>query len=328
MMGTINLDPVEESLDARNLNQLIERWLTAMDVDPTTLGFYRSKIAHFTAWWEVVGPTVEWRLTQSLLKDFELHLRGITTNRFRKPMAYHTRHGALRSLRSVFKWAATTGKTTKNYGEWVPWPVGSPPVRKSATPAQLARLMLAASESRQPLRDQAIMAFFIGTGCRKGEVAGLRVEDLTILADGSGTARVRGKRTKANETGQRAVAFDASTGKWLVRYMDEMRIESGPLWLNDWGNQFQATMIYRMVKETIKRAGLADQIQACHDLRRAFATILGRIHPDSPGWADMIRRQLGHKHYSMTAHYTLIEVDDIRDRIVSPLDHSESAVWP
>ena len=71
-----------------------------------------------------------------------------------------------------------------------------------------------------------------------------------------------------------------------------------------------------------KRTGLADQIQACHDLRRAFSKIVRKMHPDSPMWADVIRRQLGHQHYAMTAHDTLLDADDIRDWIVSPLDRS------
>lgn len=319
-MGRINLDPPEDFLEAEQLDALIERWLAAVDVDTTTHANYSSRIVHFRRWWAAIGPGVHWRLTKALLRDFEIHLRGIVAKRFHKPLGYHTRHGIIRSLRAMFRWAVDTSKTEKNYGVWVPWPAGEPPRRSAARPEHLARLMLSAAESKQPLRDQALLAFFIGTGCRRGEVTGLSVEDLTILADGAGTAMVTGKRTSANETGKRAVAFPASTGKWLVRYMDELVITSGPLWLNDWGNQFQAPGIYRMVKGTIERAGLTDRIQGCHDLRRAFATILGRLHPDSPGWADIIRRQLGHKHYKTTTLYTLLDADDIRDQIVTPLD--------
>lgn len=321
-MSTINLDPPEDFLEAQSLIALIERWLTSLKVTPVTLAAYRSKMVHFVRWWERIGPTVEWRLTKSLLQDFEFHLCGIVTERYKKPMSYGNRHSIIRALRMMFKWAAKTERTVKNYGEWVPWPAGAPPKRKAATTEQLAKLMLAAVESPQPLRDQALMAFFIGTGCRRGEVATLKVEDLTILADGSGTAQVVGKRTPANETGQHAIAFDASTGKWLIRYMDALAVTSGPLWLGRWGDPMSVQGVYLVVKRTIIRAGLTEHVHGCHDLRRAFATILSLLHPDSPGWADIIRRQLGHKHYSMTAHYTLIDVDDIRNQIVTPLAFS------
>jgi integrase len=179
--------------------------------------------------------------------------------------------------------------------------------------------MLVASESPRPLRDQAILAFFIGTGCRLGEVVSLNAEDLQILADGSGIATVTGKRTKANKTGVHQVAFDATTGKYLIPYIDDYVIVSGPVWLNDAGDRLGKSGIYGMVNRTVAKAGLSDTIRGCHDLRRAFATILGMMHPESPAWADMIRRQLGHKSYAMTSHYTIVNVDDIREWLTSPL---------
>jgi len=318
-MGDIVLDPPEEQLAARDLHALIDRWLLSLKVAEITRVSYRVKIAHFVDWWAIQGPLRDWQLTQSGLFEFEVYLRSVVTERFNAPLSYSTRHSIMQALRMMFRWAATTNRTMKNYGEWVPWPDGATPQRKSATPDQLIRLMVAALDSRQPIRDQAILAFFIGTGCRQSEVASLNTDDLQILADGAGTAMVTGKRTKANPMGIRAVAFDAVTGRYLVRYMDALVVERGPLWINDEGEKLQAPGIYQMVKRTVKRAGLSEQIKGCHDLRRAFATILGLLYPDSPTWADMIRRQLGHKHYAMTAHYTLIEVDDIRDRIVTPL---------
>lgn len=318
-MGEINLDPDEDYLNARKLTVLIDRWLAQLDVAPVTLVTYRGKIKHFVSWWQREGPKLEWRLTKTALKAFEVYLRGVITKRFNTPMSYNNRHAIIRALRMMFKWASTNGHTSKNYGEWVPWPQGGPPVRRSATTEHLVFLMLAAMESRQPLRDQALLAFFIGTGCRLGEVAGLNVADIQILADGSGRAMVIGKSTDANDSGERAIAFDAVTGRYLVRYMDALVIDHGPLWINDNGDKLGARGIYQMVKRVVKRAGLEEYIKGCHDFRRAFATILGLMHPDSPAWADMIRRQLGHKHYSMTAHYTLLDVDDIRDMITSPL---------
>ena len=318
-MSGINLTPTEEFLEAPDLSRLVEHWLLSLDVEPVTLLTYRDKIVHFVRWWEEKGPTVAWRLTRSLLQEFEVSLRGIVTKRFAKTMAYGNRHAVIRTVRIMFKWASETGRTVRNYGTWVPWPSGSTPHRKAVTPAHLARLMLAASESRYPLRDQTLLAFFIGTGCRRSEVASLCVEDLKIMEDGSGTALVTGKRTSANPTGQRAVAFDASTGQWLQRYLDETALTAGGLWISDEGTRLHHAGLYQIVVRVIKRAGLTEHVHGCHDLRRAFATILAKLHPNSPGWADIIRRQLGHKYYSQTTAYTLLDVDDLRAYIVTPL---------
>lgn len=318
-MHQIVLDPEEDYLDARNLFQLIDRWYVALDVEPITLTGYKDKMIYFVGWWSDVGPKHDWRLTKSLLEAFERHLRSVNSGRYKEPLSHNTRHAIIRAVRMMFRWAWTSNRTVKNFGDWLPWPEGSAPTRKAVTAEQLAKLMATALSSRYPIRDQAILAFFIGTGCRLQEVAGLAVEDVQLLADGAGTALVTGKRTKANPSGERAVAFDAATGKYLLRYLDQMQLVDGPLWRNERNTQFIAPGIYQMVQRTVKRAGLSGRIRGCHDLRRAFATILGLMHQDSPAWADMIRRQLGHKHYAMTAHYTLMDVDDIRDRITSPL---------
>lgn len=317
-MGRINLNPPEEYLEAENLNALIDMWLAALDVGAITYRTYRDRMRCFRRWWERVGPTKKWRLTKTVLQGFEVHLRTVLS-RFGQPMTYLTRYMTIRVVRQMFIWASTTGKTIKNYGLWLPFPSGVPPKRKAPKLEHLARLMLAAAESPQALRDQTIIAFLIGTGCRRGEVSGLRVEDLTILADGSGVATVTGKHTKANPTGRRDVGFAAGTGKWLVLYLDETGITTGSLWPTGYWGHLGPQGLYQMVKRTIARAGLDDYIQGPHDLRRAFATILGKLHRDAPAWADLIRRQLGHKHYSQTTDYILDDAEDIRDRIVDPL---------
>jgi len=320
-MGTINLDPVEEHLEARQLCALIDRWLVARSgVSAKTHRAYRANIAHFVRWWESVGPTKDWALTQTLLENFEVHLRSVIVERTDAPLTYTTRRATVSTVRMMFRWAFEKNRVPRDYSSWLPWPPGAQSPRRPVTVEHLARLMLAAAQSSKPLRDQTLIAFFIGTGARLGEVAGLRVEDSTILADSSGTARVTGKRTKKNKTGIHDIAFPASTGKWLVRYMDESGIDAGPLWPNNRGQPMSVNGVYMVVRRAIEDAKLYKDIKGCHDLRRAFATILGKMYPGSPAWHDMIRRQLGHASYSMTAHYTNIGVDDIRDQIINPLD--------
>lgn len=314
----ITLDPPEDYLDARHLTLLIDRWLSTRRVRPSTLIAYRDKIKCFTVWWESEGPARDWHLTRDALQEFELYLSRLPSKRSGEPLTYSSRHAVIRALRMMFKWAARTDRTVRNYGEWVPWPDGATPLRRSVTIEHLQRLMLAATESHMPFRDQAILAFFIGTGCRICEVSTLRVADLQLFADGSGSAAVTGKHTKSNPTGQRLIAFDAVTGGYLIRYMDAKPL-TGALWRSQKRGALCQTAIYEVVRRAIRRSGLTEHVRGCHDLRRAFATILGLLYPESPAWADMIRRQLGHQHYTQTAAYTLYEVDDIRERIVTPL---------
>lgn len=325
MNGKINRTPTETALEltTEDLNWMRDRWLANPKLDPTTLENYKRKTAFFVEWWTQAGPGHNWCLTRSALQGFSNWLASKKSRHSTQGQAlsFNTRKSVVNHVMQLLQWARRSDIITGGltFDGWFPAIPGQPPTRRAATADQLAQLMTTAAGGRYPVRDQAILSFFIGTGCRLQEVTLLTFESLHFEADGSGTALVRGKRTRANPTGLRNVAFDAATGKYLTAQIKWERITAGALWLNERGEPLAQAGIYQMVSRTVKRAGLHGRIRGCHDLRRAFATILGLMHPDSPAWADMIRRQLGHASFSMTAHYTLLSADDIRTRIVSPL---------
>lgn len=318
-VGGINLDPPEPKLDARHLDRLIELWLDEMAgrLRPETAEGYAYKLLHFREWWARVGPDLDWRLGRRDLERFARELCQVNS-RTGEPLSYHSRNDVHRRLRQMFKWAFLHGYTeAKDYSGWVPVADGEAPRRSAVSVEALAALFEAAGRSPHAARDRAILAVFIGTGVRRAECARLTVEDLAFHADGSGSATVHGKRTRANESGIRQVAFDAATGHCLSAYLDAAGLESGPLWPGGQG-PLSTQGIYRVVKRCIAAAGLEGEIQACHDLRRAFATHFARSYRDPMG-ADLLRRQMGHTTYRMSSHYTLLDVEDIRDRLHSPM---------
>ena len=324
MNGKINRQPAETALELplADLTWMRAQWLVDNPrLDPATVKSYEHKTDSFVEWWTASGPAHNWCLTRSALQGFSNWLAKKESRRHQgQVLSFNTRKSVINSVFILLQWARRNDIVIGiDFDGWFPSVGGAAPTRKAATADQLTRLMATAAGGRYPVRDQAILAFFIGTGCRLQEVALLTFENLHFEADGSGTALVRGKRTQANPTGRRNVAFDTATGGYLAKHLKQERITAGALWLNERGQPLAQAGIYQMVSRTVKRAGLHGRIRGCHDLRRAFATILGLMHPDSPAWADMIRRQLGHASYSMTAHYTLMAADDIRARIRSPL---------
>ena len=60
-------------------------------------------------------------------------------------------------------------------------------------------------------------------------------------------------------------------------------------------------------------------MKGLHDLRRAFATLLARTARDNLIDGDLIRRQMGHTTYRMTSQYSLLDVEDIRGSLRSPM---------
>jgi integrase len=323
-IGRINRAPEESGLDLAydDLLWLRSAWLAArVKITAETRIDYEQKTRYFATWWRDYGPTVQWRLTKRHMVNFENYLCELKNKYNGRPLAWHTRHNSLRRISEMFKWAQEI-KIVEGVDcvTWIPAASGEAPERTAPTVDQLWRLMEVASVSMYPLRNQTILALFIGTGVRLGELTRLEAQHIVLCADGSGTAVVTGKRTKANRSGVRTVAFDAFTGRYLIAYLDDMRITDGPLfWSDQGGKPISGDGIYKMVKKVIAQAGLGDKIQACHDFRRAFSTILALHDTDDPIFADMIRRQLGHKHYSQTAEYTKINAEHIRERIVSPL---------
>lgn len=321
-VGKINRAPSELSLMLAldDLLWLRTEWLASRVVTPETLTAYEYKIRYFVEWWSEYGATVGWCLTKRRMSKFEEYLRKLPNRYTGKPLAWHTRKNSLHRVREMFGWAQEF-KHIEGVDclPWIPAASGGAPERIAPTVEQLWRLMEAAAMSPYPLRNQTMLALFIGTGIRLGELVGLEAQHIVLCADGSGTAFVTGKRTEANYSGERTVAFDDFTGRYLIAYLEEMYITSGPLW---WNEQMQKPLggegIYKMVKFAVDAAGLKGFIQGPHDLRRAFSTILA-LYDSSPLTPDMIRRQLGHKHYSQTAEYTKINADHIRKRIVSPL---------
>lgn len=319
-VGTIIRQPSAPTLDGRNLDWLISQYLEdrRAKVDGATAKSYECRLRIVVEWWLKTGPAQQWMLKASDMGVFERFLRGKISISSGKPLAYTYRKGILQSLREVLHWAYESGYTKNDYSGWVPPAYGAKKKRRAANTDELLRLLEECDNSPRRVRDRAIIAIFIGMGLRCAEVSNLNVENIHFAEDHSGHANVRGKRTKANPSGERDAAFDTATGKLIAAHLATLNYASGPLFVSYRHKRTEPYTLYGIVKKLIQRAGLEHQIQACHDLRRAFTTYYAREKKGGDS-ADLRRRQLGHTSYSQTTEYTLYEVDDIRQDIVSPV---------
>lgn len=325
----ITRSPVVPAIDGRDLDWLINQYLDnrRTKVDGKTAQTYECRLRLIVEWWEEVGPSQEWRLKASDLEALEYHLRKKASLNSGQPLSYTYRSGILQSLREVLRWASENGYLKNDYGSWVPAAHGSKTKRRAAHEDDLLRLLAECDNSPRRIRDRAIIAIFVGMGLRCVEVTNLNVENLEFEPDFSGHAHVVGKRTKANTSGKRECAFEAATGKMIAEHVATLGVASGPLFVSYRGIPMAVYTLYGIVKKLIKRAGLEDRIQACHDLRRAFATYHARNRPGSDS-AHKRQLQLGHAKYSQTAEYELFDVEDIRRDIVSPMSLLERRQLP
>lgn len=204
----------------------------------------------------------------------------------------------------------------------MPAPSGSAPLRKAPALDVLRRLLAAVDQSPYPSRDRALLAVLLGTGVRRTECAGINIEDVQIDANKSGVITVQAKRVKGREIHARHVAFDPATGAYIRAWLDELDCQgatAGPLWVSKRYDQNRLTTVgvYKAIKKIITLAGLEEQIKGCHDLRRYFATFYSRRRRGE-AYGQLLSKQLGHSSYRMTAHYSLQDVEDIREAIISP----------
>lgn len=326
-VGTIQTSPRVPVLDGRHLNWLIEQYLLRCRLELTdqrTVDCYASKLRWFVDWWEREGPSQKWLLRQGDFVQFEKYLRDAVSKRTKRKLAYNSRKDVFRRLGEALRWAQTHNYVSRDYTKWLPKPQGAVTKRKAAPVEALRQLLERASSSYMAARDRAMLAIFIGMGLRRGEVANLDIEDMVFMADHSGYARVLGKKTKAREDGIRDAAFDAATGSIVISYLDATGVTFGPLFRGRQNERLTPQGVYKVVKRIIRDAGLEEQIQGCHDLRRAFATHFSR-HSKGENAANLLRQQLGHSHFSTTANfYVLNDVEDIRVDLISPLTLMQS----
>jgi integrase len=320
MKHKINLESDGDSLDAERLPQMITLWLAdcRARLPAYTVAGYAAKIAYFISWWSGVAEWKRHELTRSDLHAFARWLAGTTTSR-KKPLSLNSRHDVLRRLAQCLRWAyAERHYTPIDISAWVPTLPPAKRFQRVATIDELRRLLDAADLAVDPLRDRAAIALLVQTGMRRAELRSIQVESITMAADWSGTLRVVGKRTTANVTGERLVAFDVLAGSHLAAYLDAHGWPDGPLLRSEGCRPVSLKTVERIVTKAAKRAGLSEVIQGCHDLRRAFVTHFRRKYRGE-GYDRILRLQVGHASAAVTDIYDLADVSDLVDVIRGPL---------
>lgn len=322
-MITIDLQPVDESLDGRQLDELIELWLQhfemRLDVDKNTVIGYAGKVAFFREWWTEEGPRCSWALNKRKMHQFGEWL-STARSQYNQPLEYNTRRDVMRRLKTCLRWAFVNGYLSRDITPWLPAVAGSARLRKRASLDDLYALVEAAGMSGEPVRDQAFVALLMGTGLRKMEAANVNIEHIDFDDDLSGTIKVaQAKKVGGRKVQGRLVAFDPWTGHFLAALIAVYHSRSGPLFRVPGSDRRIGDMAaYRIVKRAIGRASLQDKIEGPHDLRRNFATWFSKQHRGEL-YGRLLSKQLGHSGFTQTDEYILHDADDLAEVITSPL---------
>ena len=158
-------------------------------------------------------------------------------------------------------------------------------------------------------RNRAILETLYSCGLRVSELINLRLSNLHFEA---GFVRVIGKGNK-----ERLVPIGSSALKYIAIYRDEVRrhqdIQPGEedmVFLNRRGKRLTRVMIFTIIKELVKSAGIKKQVSP-HTFRHSFATHL------IEGGADLraVQEMLGHESITTTEIYTHLDRDYLKQVI-------------
>ncbi len=158
-------------------------------------------------------------------------------------------------------------------------------------------------------RNRAMLEVLYSSGLRVSELVNLRLTN--VYAD-IGFLRVTGKGDK-----ERLVPIGKDALKYLTIYREEVRVHvpavkghENFVFLNRRGRQLSRVMVFTVVKNLARKAGLKKNISP-HTFRHSFATHL------LEGGADLrvVQELLGHESITTTEIYTHLDRDYLRQVI-------------
>ena len=217
-----------------------------------------------------------------------------------------TRDQRIAKVKAFFAWAVREGflpdspaaglKRPRN--NWQPTPM---------TQDQLKRILDAASKTRLPERDSAIVSLLIDTGLRASELCAAPVNALDL---DSGQLRVVGKGGT-----QRTLIIGKRTKSALWRWlMVRPQCLAPNLFVSQNGKPLARTILGRHIRHIGERAGVSPCYP--HLFRHTFAIMYLRAGGD----AYSLQYLLGHSDMTVTRMYVSIAAVDVGEMYKSPLD--------
>ncbi len=269
-------------------------------LSPRTVSAYERDL---TRWWQSLrdrGVHDPAQATPELLREwvFALKEEGLAATSIRRAQS---------AVRTYFRFLLSEGVLDVDPSERLESPRVARKLPDFLTRDEVTRL-LDAPDASKPLfwRDRAILELLYASGLRVSELVDLPLSGLDL---DEAWATVFGKGSR-----ERLVPIGAPAVRTLERYLREVRPRldkgrgQGRVYLNARGNPMRRESIWKLVKDSAKRAGIAKNVSP-HTLRHTFATHLVE------GGADLaaVQELLGHVDISTTQIYTHVDREYLRD---------------
>jgi integrase/recombinase XerD len=280
-----------------------------------------------------LGLLMVWLRESHAIDDWravsENHLRGFLVYLQRD---YRTARGGmvksvsikvwLARIRDFFAWQHQRGRLLYDPSERVEIEKVERPLPRILNESEMARLVEMPDTSKAiGLRDRAMMEVLYATGIRHSELHRLDLYDVDTRARRLAIRAGKGLR-------DRIVPLTENAAYWVDRYLSEARPDLAAgrywgkgesrkrravavvpaLWLSVAGRRFSYVMIWQVVDQYAKAAGVKATV---HTFRHSCATHLLRHGAD----IRHIQQLLGHDKLDTTALYTHLDVEDLKTTV-------------
>ncbi len=271
----------EDSAGRSNLARRLEQFLTVKKIDglsPKTLKNYRETLGIF-------ARRVDKRVDKITTDDIRDYIAYLVQERHLCDNSIQTH---INTLRSFFGWMTMEGIVKRNPMLKIKsLKIDRLNSRHALTPEELERLR----DACITYKDKALVEFLVSSGCRLGEVVGIKLDDIDWRAR---SVRVVGKGNKT-----RIVYFSVRAKLMLEEYI---RQRKGGTALFASHRAPYGPMSPRAIQKTLQQIGERAQVQRRvhpHLMRHTFATsALNRGMR-----LDTIQRLLGHTSIGTTQIY-------------------------
>ncbi len=278
-----------------------------------TTQWYERRLRPFIAWCKAQGVTELEAVTAPLVRRYMEYLQKRPSRRGELLDSF-TVHGHIAAIRTLLFWAVAEDLIDERIPRRIQPPRREQKVLQILSEQQLTLLFKAASQTDTPLRDTALLALLLDTGCRASELCGLRMQDVTFAPDAAWIL-VHGKGRK-----QREVALGKKARLALSRYMHrERKSDQERVFLGKRGalsSEGLDRLLYRL-KDKAGAEHFVGVSVAAHRWRHTHAVKALEAGMD----VYAVSKQMGHAEIGITTNYLkAVTARQLRSMTISPLD--------
>jgi integrase/recombinase XerD len=244
-----------------NISDAMDLFVTAKKADgrkPRTIRDYHRCIPPFADWCS------DQRLDTDNLNRWDFR-RYVTEELQSNGWSEATEGIHIRNLRCFLRWLYTEGITEDNLADAVEAPGRSIRFEEPLSKDELRQLLEACDEGNHPVRDRAIIMTLADTGLRRGEIADLSRDQLSIDGD-----IVCVNRIDPKSNAPKPIFLGNTTTSLVLQYLEKREDNNPALWMGEGGDPLTAEGIRQVVKRRANDAGL-DRVHP-HLFRKTFAT--------------------------------------------------------